>query len=114
MRFLIDESAPRRFATLLTVEGHDVAVAGRDYPRQIPDEQVLAIAYEQGRVLLTNDTDFGELVVRDGLPHAGIILFRIRSRSFAIRSARLLQVLDEYSGQLGRFLTVTEDSVRLR
>jgi predicted nuclease of predicted toxin-antitoxin system len=38
---------------------------------------VLAIATAEQRVLLTNDKDFGELIFRRRLPHAGVILFRL-------------------------------------
>lgn len=38
-----------------------------------PDEQVLARARDEDRILVTLDKDFGELVVVRGLPHAGIV-----------------------------------------
>jgi predicted nuclease of predicted toxin-antitoxin system len=41
------------------------------------DEDVLALAFASGAVLLTEDTDFGELAVRLGRQHFGILLLRL-------------------------------------
>lgn len=37
------------------------------------DEAILAHAFREHRVLVTADKDFGELIVRRGLPHRGIL-----------------------------------------
>ena len=37
------------------------------------DEALLALAWREGRVLITEDNDFGALVFLRGLPHAGIV-----------------------------------------
>jgi predicted nuclease of predicted toxin-antitoxin system len=76
VRFLLDENAEARIAAFLLGRGHDATRVGHDYPAGLPDEAVLALAYEESRVLITNDRDFGELVVRERRPHAGVILVR--------------------------------------
>src|SRR5581483_6100263 len=43
----------------------------------LPDTQVLAIAYPEGRVPITDDRDVGELVFRHRQPHAGVIFLRL-------------------------------------
>ena len=49
--------------------GHDVVWAG-DWPEDPGDEEILARAHAEGRVLVTLDKDFGELaVVRHRRPH---------------------------------------------
>lgn len=40
------------------------------------DRQVLEIAYQTGRVVLTHDSDFGWLAIGQGLPIIGIIYLR--------------------------------------
>ena len=48
-----------------------------DFPPNISDHEVLTHAYEEQRVLITNDKgDFGELIFKDFHPHAGVILLR--------------------------------------
>jgi predicted nuclease of predicted toxin-antitoxin system len=114
MRFLVDESVGARLATWLTEHGHDATAVGRDYPRSLPDDEILAIARREGRIIITNDTDFGELVFRERRPHAGVILLRLRTDTFAARCARLAGVLAGYAGETHGFLVVTDSDVRVR
>ncbi len=64
MRFLLDQNAETRITLFLTDQGHDATRVGRDHPPGIPDEEVLHIAHNEQRTLITNDSDFGELVFR--------------------------------------------------
>lgn len=68
MRFLFDQSTDRRLAMYLKELGHDVTVVALDYPPSLPDEQVLGIALQEQRILVTEDRDFGELIFRRHLP----------------------------------------------
>lgn len=114
MSFLLDQNADRRFAPYLRSLGHDVTVVAIDYPPGLPDEEVLAIAHREGRTILTNDTDFGELAIRRGLPHVGIILFRVKAATFAVSRDRLDFVLTNYRDHLDQLLVVTLRGVRVR
>ena len=77
MRFLLDQSSDARLIPYLSDRGHDATRIARDYPPGLPDEQVLAIAATEGRILIASDRDFGELVFARQHPHAGVILFRL-------------------------------------
>jgi predicted nuclease of predicted toxin-antitoxin system len=94
--------------------GHDAAVVSIDYPSGLPDAEILAIAHREGRVIITNDPDFGELVVRGGQPHAGILYFRVRQADYATKQARLDFVLTHYADQLDQLIVVTLRAVRVR
>ena len=62
MKFLIDESLSARVAQLLTTEGHNaVHVADRSL-LGAPDTHVMASARTEDRVVVSVDTDFGELL----------------------------------------------------
>jgi predicted nuclease of predicted toxin-antitoxin system len=74
---------------------------------------VLAIAYQQQRILITNDTDFGELIVLRQLPHAGVILLRLADPPLAALFDRLGDVFTHHADQLGQFLVVTPHKVRV-
>ncbi|MBO0841259.1 MAG: DUF5615 family PIN-like protein [Sciscionella sp.] len=64
MRFLLDECLSARLATLLRDAGHDcVHVQDREL-LGASDERVMTCALRQLRVLLSMDTDFGELLAR--------------------------------------------------
>ena len=59
----------------------------------LDDRVVLTIAHDVGRILITNDRDFGELVFRQRRPHAGAILFRLTATDLPSTIARLAAVL---------------------
>jgi predicted nuclease of predicted toxin-antitoxin system len=52
--------------------GHDVVWSG-DWPADPGDEEILARALAEGRILVTIDKDFGELAIARERPHAGIL-----------------------------------------
>ena len=115
MRFLLDESAEARIAVFLTTHGHDATRIGRDYPRGLPDEAVRALAHHERRILITNDKDFGELVVREHHPHAGVILFRFPLHSTAKQKISALEaLLASQSASLDQFFVVTPQGSRMR
>ena|SRR5947209_3161953 len=115
MKFLLDESAEYRLASFLQKAGHDVTAIGHDYPHGLADRDVLAIAWKEQRILLTNDrSDFGELIFRYHVPHAGVILFRLKVGDIATKQQRLTRVLTDYVDQLHHFVVLTAKKVRVR
>lgn len=75
MKFVADESVDQPIVVRLRVDGHEVVAVAELEPSK-SDEEVLAISTAQDAVLITNDTDFGELVFRQGLNSAGVVLLR--------------------------------------
>src|SRR4051812_42167976 len=73
MRFIVDESTGAAVVTYLRNIGHDVVSVADTMP-QADDTVILAYAASEGRVVLTNDKDFGELAFRSGQVHRGIVL----------------------------------------
>ncbi len=78
------------------------------------DREVLAIAQREQRILITNDRDFGELIFRQRLPHAGVILFRLGNESLQTKRDWLQYVLTNHANQLQHFLVITDRGVRVR
>jgi len=76
----------------------------------ISDQDILARAQAEGRVLITFDKDFGELAFRHGLPSTcGVVLFRIAAPSperVAEVAARSLESRDDWQGHF----SVVEDA----
>jgi predicted nuclease of predicted toxin-antitoxin system len=114
MRFLLDENADFRLVDYLASQGHDVSSILRDHQPGLPDRKVLKIANHERRVLITNDKDFGELIVRRRLPHAGVILFRLQTVDLRSKERWLQKALDDYADQLQEFLVVSERGIRIR
>lgn len=114
MRFLFDQSTDRRLAPYLRALGHDVTVVAVDYPDALPDRQVLAIALEEQRILVTEDRDFGELVFRHRLSHVGVLYLRLPPMELEKKVARLRVVLERHTESLDQFLVITTHTVRVR
>jgi predicted nuclease of predicted toxin-antitoxin system len=75
MKFLLDQNTDARLLVYLKQLSHDATQIRRTYPENIPDPDVLALAYQEKRILITGDRDFGEWVFRFKRPHAGVISF---------------------------------------
>ena len=115
MKFLFDQSADFRLIPHLRTLGHDVAAISRQYPPSLADEDVLAIARQEARILIVADRDFGELIFQQALAHAGVIFFRLPGATLQTKIEHLNTVLAEYTGQLERgvFLVVTPGRIRV-
>ena len=66
MNVLLDTCVWGKAAAVLRARGHDVVWAG-DWDRDPGDEEILAIAHREGRVLVTLDKDFVILPSRSGI-----------------------------------------------
>ena len=72
MKFLVDRCAGATLAQWLRDKGHDVREAQERSPDP-GDEQLLAQARAESRVLVTLDKDFGALVFSQGAAHCGLV-----------------------------------------
>ena len=97
MRFLVDRCAGRRLAEWLSDRGHDVLEA-RSLGPDPGDRALLELAESAERVLITIDTDFGELIYLHDIPHAGLV------RLPDVPAAQRIALMAEVIGQHGRTL----------
>lgn len=69
MKFAVDAQLPRRLARALTIAGHDV-VHSLDLPmgNRTSDNDLIALATREGRVLVTKDSDFVTRYWLHGVP----------------------------------------------
>ncbi len=72
MRFLIDRCAGQLLADWLRKQGHDV-IESRELGPDPGDRALLDWAAKETRILVTIDTDFGQLIYRENLSHAGLV-----------------------------------------
>ena len=114
MDFLADECCDRGLVEILRRSGHDVVYVFES--RQgAADDDILAMAFDQRRILLTEDKDFGELVYRLKKPAHGIILIRIGVKNRNLKWPRLKKLFDAYPERCaGRFVVVDENKFRFR
>jgi predicted nuclease of predicted toxin-antitoxin system len=91
--------------------GHDVVWSG-EWEEDPGDEEILARANSEARILVTLDKDFGELAIVHRSPHSGII----RLVNFPARQQGLvcLKLLARYGEELLLGAIITADSRRIR
>lgn len=72
-------------------------------------------ACDEGRVIITSDRDFGELVFRHGARPPGVMLLRIRANSaISLRDAFVRQWPNLEAKAQGHFLVVGRSRMRIR
>ena len=101
MRFLIDRSAGNLVARWLRSKGHDV-VESRERGPDPGDQVLLEWAASESRILITIDTDFGQLIFHEGASHSGLVrLPDVRANE---RLRILEDVLERFSDELQKGL----------
>lgn len=114
MKFLADECCDAALVAALRADGHDVLFAV-EVLRGATDAQILQRATEDGRVLITEDKDFGELVYRLKLSAPGIVLLRFGVPERALKISRLRSLLTEKADELsGAFVVLDKEKIRTR
>ena len=113
MRLLADENFPWKAVAALRDLGHDVVWIKEAAPA-IDDVQIFDWAVADGRILLTQDKDFGELAFHWGLPaQCGIVLFRVLPIPDRVAAAAT-RVLGTEADFRNRFVVVEAWRVRER
>ena len=107
MRFLADESCDFAVVRALRSAGHNVLAIAEVSPR-IGDEEVLRHARDEKRVLLTEDTDFGELVYAEGLGSSGVVLFRFPATTRSAIVAATIDAVNRIGEELSSRFTVVQ------
>jgi predicted nuclease of predicted toxin-antitoxin system len=113
MRFLADESCDFMIVRALRAAGHDVDAVAEIAPRA-EDSDVIDLAIKEGRILLTEDKDFGNLVFAQGRKSTGVFLLRFPvSARMAIAEDIVQLVADRGEKLLGCFVTIQPGRIRI-
>lgn len=114
MRFLLDECCPLDLAVALRELGHDV-IHVTDAARGAADLDLAAWADADGRLIVTEDFDFGELAVRHATPRTGVVILFCPGLLPEAATARAVEVIEEIGDGLAGFLSVIQaERVRRR
>jgi|SRR5208337_384453 len=112
--YIADECFSGLILRALRDAGFDV-IRSADIRPSASDVEVLALAFSEGRVLLTEDTDFGDLIVRFGLQTHGVIRLDLRSLSRTARVQRTLHALMQLGeGVRGAIISIEPSRIRIR
>ena len=114
MNVLVDVSAGRTIADLIRSLGHDTAFV-RDRDSAMPDADILAWAVAEGRLVVTMDKDFGDLVYRSAQPHAGILLLRLEAARTPEKTRIVTDIFAAHAADLpGHFSVYQNGRLRIR
>ena len=95
---------------LLRANQYNVLSIAESFPG-ISDEQIIQLANDQGRLILTFDRDFGFLIFSKGIiPKNGICYFRLSSFRPLDPGELSIKVLSEPGLQFENVMTVVEDN----
>ena len=118
MKVLLDQDIYATTARFLTRSGYDVVLAAQLGLARAADEVLLRVAQEQGRVFITRDRDFGNLVFVRELG-TGVLYLRISpatQNAVHHQLARVKTVLTTYSSDelTKAFVVIEPDGHRIR
>ena len=111
-RLLLDENIPQALMAVLADAGHDVARVTELLPGAA-DTQVLELARSADRMLLTLDSDFGELIFRHGVAAVSAIIY-FRLHPMSLEDLAQLAVAALATDIEGSFVVVTREGIRRR
>jgi predicted nuclease of predicted toxin-antitoxin system len=113
MKLLLDTCVWGGAVKILEASGHNVVWAGQ-WSEDPGDEEILAIAHNEDRILVTLDKDFGEMAIVQRKSHSGIV--RLVNLSAKQQGIVCLRVIEKYGRELqsGAIVTVEPGRIRIR
>ena len=103
-------------ARALRQEGHEVTHLIEEGLQRLPDSEILKKARAEGRIILTFDLDFADLLAAGGYSLPSAVIFRLRDQTPAAVTPKLLRLLHERPEQLlaGAVVVITDAGYRVR
>lgn len=116
MKFLADMGISLRTVEWLRELGHDVFHLRDRGLQKLLDNEILALAQVEQRIILTIDLDFAQLlaVSKQSLP--SVILFRLGNENYDEINQRLIEVLKNCQQELetGAIVSVNNETFRVK
>ena len=114
MNFVADESLDFQIVSRLRKDGFDLFYIAEMTPG-ISDREVLNLANRCSALLLTADSDFGELVFRQHLISDGVVLIRLAGLSAENKAEIVSSAIKLYRDELrDSFTVITTGHIRIR
>jgi predicted nuclease of predicted toxin-antitoxin system len=114
LKFLVDVGVGKRVEHRLRDNGYDVK-AVRDMDPRMGDEAILRIAAKEQRMVITMDKDFGELVYKNSLPHAGVLILRLEGAPAMEKVHVVEDILKGHAHEIyGKFCVYLNGMIRIR
>jgi len=115
LKILTDENISPRVVSFLRQKGTDVIDAKEEKWHGKDDEYLLEKAFSDNRFILTHDSDFGTLAIKEGKNYYGIVYLRIKIPK-VINIIRVIDKLLSLDTELyeGNIIVVDDARIRIR
>ena len=116
MNFKIDENLPIEVARLLQQKGHNAVTVGEQKLNGKPDTIIASVCQDEGRILITLDTDFADIRVYPPKAFSGIIVLRLQhlDKKSVVNTIQSLTSILETETINGCLWVVDERRIRIR
>jgi predicted nuclease of predicted toxin-antitoxin system len=101
-RLLVDMCVDRRVAAALADSGHDVVHVASIGMATAADAEIMALALEEDRAVVTHDSDFAQLLSRSAAPAPSVIQLRMPTAGYEELAHTLAEALVRLSEDLER------------
>lgn len=116
MKFLADMGISPKAVAYLKDRGFDAVHLIEQDLHRLSDQDILAKARAEGRIVLTHDLDFGDLMASSGAQLPAVVIFRLSDMA-AVNVNRYLDIVvqeHQVPLQRGAILSVTDRRIRIR
>lgn len=114
LKFVLDVGVGNKVGQYLESQGYDVKLISTINP-SMPDSEILSIAENENRMVVTMDKDFGELVYHSGKAHAGVLLLRLEDATGDEKVEAMKFIIENFKDLLeNRFCVFKNGRLRIR
>lgn len=116
MKFLADMGISPKTVTFLSEHGYDAVHLFDEGLKRMSDPEMLQKARAEGRILLTHDLDFADLIAASGSALPSVVIFRLHRMRPELVNEHLKAIIDSQQSMLlaGVIVSVSDRSVRVR
>ena len=116
MRFLADAGVSMTTVRVLRERGHDAVHLREQGLQRLADPEILRKAASEGRIILTFDLDFADLMALGIETAPSVVIFRLHDEAPASVNPRLLEILERRKSELedGALIVVEDSRYRMR
>ena len=114
MKLLIDENVAYPVIERLRLDGHTLTLV-QHVARAQSDVEIQQLAYQMDAIVLTEDIDFGDIVIRQRLSSHGVVLLRLSDMPRTLQPDYVVSALAVHSAEIPDAFTVIQPhAVRIR
>lgn len=114
MRFLADAGISPKTVDFLRRSGHEALHVRELGMHRAPDRLLIEKARAEGRILLTFDLDFGEILALGVISRPSVVIFRLSDERADSVNRRLEGVLSEQAEALASGVLIMVEDTRYR